>query len=60
MKLERAIEILDVTHGLFRFYPTPERLKARRLGIEALRRILFLRGYSMTQVDTKLPGETEE
>lgn len=32
--------------------------KAYMLSFEALKRIKKLRGYSMTQVDTRLPGET--
>jgi len=36
-----------------------EVLAALKLGIEALKRIKHLRGYAMTQVDTRLPGETE-
>lgn len=59
MTLEKAIE--QLSRGTLQNRSTANKLlrEAMRLGIEAMRRILFLRGYSMTQVDTKLPGETE-
>ena len=60
MKLEEAIGILaakkldDVERN------ARDSAQACQLGIEALKRIEHLRGYSMTQVDTRLPGETED
>jgi len=60
VKLEEAIELLEREDR--RFYPK-RRLEAHlalKLGIEALKRLQKLRGYSMIQVDTRLPGETED
>ena len=60
MKIEKAKKILFDYVGTGPEVEPVEFDKAVRLGAEALKRIKFLRGYSMTQIDTKLPGETEE
>lgn len=60
MKLEKAIEILTKWKEPESVDAEEELAKAVKLGIEALKRLQMLRGYSMTQVDTRLPGETKE
>ena len=50
--IENEVRVAEVNDRLFE-------LDAFQLGIEALKRIQHLRGYSMTQVDTRLSGETE-
>ena len=58
MLLKKAIEILNHIQIPLRTAEDHDRFDALKLGIEALKRIQKLRGYSMTQVDTRLPGET--
>jgi len=60
MKLERAIEILEELPYQGEGVLDGKTIAALKLGIEALKRLEKLRGYSMTQVDTRLPGETED
>jgi len=60
MTIDEAIEILGDIIRFVKPADPPYEHDALKLGIEALRRIQKLRGYSMTQVDTKLSGETEE
>jgi len=60
MTLKEAIEVLRDIVTYVKPGDPPEEHDALKLGIEALKRIQHLRGYSMTQVDTKLPGETKE
>jgi len=60
MKLSKAIEILTINNDHNPDFTDADRRDAIKLGIEGLKRLQHLRGYSMTQVDTRLPGETEE
>lgn len=60
MKLQKAIEIgKELRRSGYRV-PLQPQYDALQLLIEAGKRLLELRGYSMTPVDTRLPGETEE
>lgn len=60
MTLTEAKEMLWRAKGQPLMPDSPRMSKALQLGIEALERIQHLRDYSMTQVDTRLPGETDE
>lgn len=60
MKLETAIEIQTIHNEHNPDITDAERREAHQLGIEALKRIQYLRfhGYQSTQI--KLLGETED
>jgi len=60
MKIEKAIEILDIPPGQHGFFLTTERLEAIKLGIEALRRIQGLRLYGLVPAGCELWGETKD
>lgn len=59
MKIDKAIEILDVRPGQSGFFLTPERLEAMRLGIEALKRVKEARVKVYFTSRTLLPGESK-
>jgi len=60
MKLEKAIELLELECS----YPFPPELKdlhdATKLGIEALKRQKLMREHSGMSFDYYLPGETQD
>ncbi len=60
MKLQKAIETLDVGPGQSSFFLTSERLKALSLGIEALKRVISIRNTILLASNGLLPGETDE
>jgi len=60
MTLQEAIEIASDSAGDGIAMLDENWINALKLLIEAGKRIQHLRGYSMTQVDTRLPGETKE
>jgi len=60
MTIDKAIKELEIARDVAEHEGLWGRMAAINLGIEALKRIQKLRGYSMTQVDTFLPGETKD
>ena len=59
MTINEAIENLRLLHSSPLLYETENYRDAVRIAIESLKRIQHLRGYSMTQVDTRLITETD-
>ena len=60
MKLNEAIGATKEAVVFLKIHHQGRLAQGAELGIEALERIQHLRGYSMTQVDTRLSSETEE
>lgn len=60
MTLEKAIEIQTFMGQPNTSYHTEEIMAARKLGIEALKRLKVKRNLGIPLDQTPLPGETEE
>ena len=60
MRIDKAIEILECRARDFRPSCDPDERDANKLGIEALKKLKFIREYPWIGFDTLLLGETEE
>jgi hypothetical protein len=59
MTIDQAVKMLEMLNESTILDPLPYQKEATKLGIEALKAVVRLRGLLGFQANAKLPGETE-